>query len=160
PFPEKAPWLSLDGSTPFVAALRSGRQQWVCPATRATGVFRTPTSFPEVKTKWVSFGLAAQKAAIAAGFDRKIAAHFVGAMGEMVSNIYEHSGAHGSGIVAFKASSGAFEFVVMDRGIGVLQSLRSCVDYEHVTDHGMALQLALKDGISRFGPTANRGHGF
>jgi hypothetical protein len=160
PFPNDAPWLSLGGSAPLVEALRSARRHWICPATRMTGIFRTPPSWPEEDTHWVGFGLAAQKAAIAAGFHRKIAAQFVGAIGEMVSNIYEHSGAPGSGIAAFKAGSNAFEFVVTDSGVGVLESLHSCANYEGVSDHGTALRLALTDGVSRFGPDANRGHGF
>jgi hypothetical protein len=160
PFPEEASWLSLDRSAPFVAALRSGRRQWVCPATRAAGIFRTSSDWSEDDKQWIGFGLAAQRAAAAAGFHREIAGQFVGAIGEMVSNIYEHSGAPGSGIVAFRAGNDGFEFVVMDDGIGVLESLRSCADYEGVTDHGAALRLALTDGVSRFGPAANRGHGF
>ncbi len=134
PFPENAPWLSLDEAAPLIAAIRSSRRQWICPATRAAGVSRTPPVWPGDDTQWVGFGLAAQKAATAAGFHRQIAAQLVGAIEEMVSNIYEHSGAPASGIVAFRAGGDGFEFVVADSGVGVLESLRSCPDYQDLAD--------------------------
>jgi hypothetical protein len=52
----------------------------------------------------------------------------------------------------------SFEFIVCDRGAGVLETLRTCPAYSHLADHGKALILALTDGISRYGP--NTGHGF
>ena len=53
-----------------------------------------------------------------------------------------------------------FEFVVSDRGVGVLETLRTCPAYSHVADHGKALMLALTDGVSRFGPNTGHGSGF
>jgi hypothetical protein len=41
-------------------------------------------------------------------------------------------------MVAFKATAAGFEFVVCGRGIGVLQSLRTCSDDAHLADHGQA----------------------
>lgn len=160
PGPERTPWLSLNQTAPLVAALCSNRWQWICPATQEAGLFRTSTSWAQDDAKWVGFGLAAQNAATAVGFHRKIAGQFVGAIGEMVSNIYEHSAAASSGIVAFRAHADAFEFVVADSGIGALQSLRSCAEYRDLSDHGAALQLALTEGVSRFGPVPKRGQGF
>jgi hypothetical protein len=98
-----------------------------------------------------------QKAAVSAGFHRRIAAQFVGVLEEMVSNVYEHSRVPGSGMVAFRAGGDRFEFVVADGGIGVLERLRTFADYSCLTDHGDALRLALTDGVSRFGPDAQRG---
>jgi anti-sigma regulatory factor (Ser/Thr protein kinase) len=157
---ERTPSLSLNGTAPLMAAVRSRRGQWICPKTQAAGVHRTMASLPEDDTAWVEFGLAAQKAAAAAGFPRQIAAQLVGAMMEMVSNIYEHSHDTGSGIVVFRAGVDAFEFVIADSGIGVRESLRGCADYRDIADDGTALQLALREGVSRFGRMANRGHGF
>jgi hypothetical protein len=71
-----------------------------------------------------------------------------------------HSGSADSGIVAFKASKDVFEFSISDRGVGILESLRSCADYQGLNDHGDALRLCLKDGVSRFGKTSNHGWGF
>jgi hypothetical protein len=101
-----------------------------------------------------------QYAAAEAGFSRDIAAQFVGAVGEMQSNIYEHSQSPRTGMVAFKATHGTFEFVVCDRGIGVLQSLRTCPDYAQLADHGQALSLTVSDGVSRYGANIGRGFGF
>jgi len=160
PFPDMTPWLSLNGAAALIVAMRGGQRQWICPTTRAAGFFRTPANWSEDDTKWVGFGLAVQRAATAAGFHHQIAGQFVGAIEEMVSNVYEHSGAPSTGTVVFRAGSDGFEFVVADDGIGVLKSLRSCADYRTVTDHGAALRLALRDGVSRFGPAAKRGNGF
>ncbi len=144
PRPDMAAWLSLDDTRVFEAALHSGLPQWICPATRAAGFFRTAPKRPEDNTPWVGFGLAAQKAATAAGFHRQIAAQFVGVLSEMLDNIYEHSGAPASGIVAFRAGDGEFEFVVADGGIGVLESLKTCLEYAELADCGEALRLALE----------------
>lgn len=160
PPPRKAAWLALDDITTLESALRGGRRQWICPANRTIGLFRTAANWRDDDTAWVGFGLAAQKAAIAAGFHRRTAAQFVGALGEMVSNIFEHSGAPSSGVVAFKVGGGTFEFVVADGGIGVLETLRTCPEYAHLVDHGEALRLTLTDGVSRFGQQAKRGRGF
>jgi hypothetical protein len=160
PRPDKAAWLSLDGLSAFEMALRSGERQWICPSSRATGFLRTRADWSDDDNAWIGFGLAAQRAAVAVGFHRRIAAQFVAALGEMISNIHEHSGASVSGIAAFGARNGEFEFVVVDHGMGVLKSLRTCTDYAHLSDHGEALRLALTDGVSRFGPQAKRGQGF
>jgi len=153
-------WLSLGALSAFEAAMRSGRSQWICPARAAIGFRRMSSSWTGGDAQWTGFGLAAQKAAIAAGFHPRIARQFLGALGEMASNIYEHSGAPASGVAAYRASGGSFEFVVADGGMGVLESLRTCPDYATLTDHGTALRFALTEGVSRFGPEAQRGNGF
>lgn len=160
PSPHAAPFLSLDGLSAMVRALGSGTRQWICPQSRMTGFLRAAASLPHDETNWIRFGLAAQQAATNAGFQRKIAAQLTAAIGEFHSNVYEHSDASDTGIVAFHARPGRFEFVVSDRGIGVLQSLRSGPDYPNLTDHGEALRLTLTDGVSRFGANSGRGRGF
>ena len=160
PAPHAAAFLSPDGLGPMVRALESSVTSWISPESRMTGFLRTALSAPQEETNWTGFGLAAQKAATAAGFPRKIAAQFTAALGELHSNVYEHSEASDTGIVAFHAQSGRFELVASDRGIGVLESLRRGLDYANLTDHGEALQLTLTDGVSRFGANSDRGHGF
>ena len=81
-------------------------------------------------------------------------------MRELENNIHEHADAPETGILAYRAEPGAFEFVVADRGIGVLRSLRRCPAYAAVLDEGKALSAALADGVSRHGPDSNHGHGF
>jgi hypothetical protein len=65
-----------------------------------------------------------------------------------------------TGFVAFRAIPEAFEFVVADRDIGILNSLKTAAEYAHLTDHGHALRLALSEGCSRHGTAAGRGMGF
>jgi hypothetical protein len=158
PWPGTSTWLMLDGLRPLLDALSNRRHQWLCPNTRSTGIYRTYTTPPPGEPSWVEFGVATQYAVIGAGFPRDIAAQLVGAIGEMQSNIYEHSRSSRTGIVAFKAAPGVFEFVICDRGIGVLQSLRSCPEHAQLADHGQALRLVVSAGISRHG--TNTGHGF
>jgi hypothetical protein len=78
----------------------------------------------------------------------------------MTDNIYLHSDRSETGLAAFLARSGYFEFGVLDRGMGVLRSLQSCDQYARLQDHGDALEIALTDGCSRFGPNSKHGHGF
>ena len=160
PTPQAAPWLMLDGLTPMVQALDSGKVRWVCPKSHLAGFLRTTTSLPQGETLWTAFGLSAQKAATSAGFPKPIAAQLVAAIGELHSNIYEHSKAPGTGVVAYRANSGQFELAVSDSGIGVLESLRSGPDHLTLRDHGEALRLTLTSGVSRYGPNAGRGYGF
>ena len=158
--PRAARWLALDSLNGLVQALQDGARRWVCPRTRRMGLFRITPSPLHDETVWTSFGLAAQKAATTTGFPRSIAAQFAAALGELYSNVYEHSENPGSGVIAFGAHPGRFEFVVADRGIGVLQSLRGAAEYAGLIDHGEALRLALTDGVSRYGSNTGRGYGF
>src|ERR1043166_3577878 len=86
PRPDKAAWLDLGAVASFEAALRAGRQQWGDDGRGTSGFFRTGVTWSEDDTAWVGFGVAAQKAAAAEGFHRRIAARFVAALVEMVSN--------------------------------------------------------------------------
>lgn len=159
-WPGNSGWLNLNGTGPLITALARRKHLWVCPNTRSVGLYRAYATMRHDETSWVEFGVAAQYCASQAGFSRDMGAQLVGAIGEMQSNIYEHSKASATGIVAFRGAPGAFEFVVADRGVGVLQSLKGCSDYAELTSHGQALQLALSEGISRYGPQRGRGLGF
>lgn len=160
PCPDEGSWLALDGVASLYRELASGRPHWTCPATRSQGYFRTTARSRDDELGWVAFGVAAQRAATSVGFSRSTAQQLVGAIGELTDNIYEHSEAAASGVAAFKATPGAFEFVVFDRGIGVMQSLRACPEHASLSDHGNALSLALTEGVSRFGSDTGRGKGF
>lgn len=161
--------LSRDGVLPtsvapsrvveFYSALQANRQYWICQKTNQIGFFRTTNSENDISNSF-RFGQAAQKAAIDAGFAKQVARQLVGAIVEMVDNIYLHSRSSETGIVAFQARSGYFEFAVSDRGIGILKSLKENSEYAQLSDHGDALQLALTDGCSKYGSNANHGHGF
>ena len=160
PPPDQAPWLKLDGVDALYRALSRGLSQWLCPNSRRIGFLRTERTLSTSDTVWTGFGLAIQQGAVASSFPKKIASQLTAAVGELHSNLYEHSEAPETGLIVFRAGPNRFEFVVADHGIGVLNSLKNCAEYAELDDHGEALRLTLTDGISRYGLDANRGCGF
>jgi len=157
--PTSANWLTLTDMEMFGAAWRSRKTFWACPR-RRLGFLRLRPVPPEDETESIAFGLEAQKAAVAVGLPAKLAPRLVGALNEMQSNVYEHSGRPGTGVAAYRATERRFEFVVSDGGIGVLTSLASGPDYPGLADQAEALRLMLTDGVSRHGMAAKRGRGF
>ena len=83
----------------------------------------------------------------------------IGALGELLDNVFEHSNRPESGVVAYGASEGAFEFVVADAGRGVLASLRENPEFGGLSDSGMALRVAASDGASRHARSSGHGYG-
>lgn len=114
----------------------------------------------EDQTEWVAFCRKAQEAAEITGLPKAEAQQLVGALREMEENVHLHSGRPDDGLVGYFATTGAFEFVVADSGIGVLRSLQSCPAYSDLRDSGTAIKIALSDGASRFGSASGRGYGF
>jgi hypothetical protein len=106
---------------------------------------------------WTDFAIRAKRAAENAGFSKNLGGQLVAAIGELYGNVIDHSQRTGTGYAAWSASPGRFEFVVADQGIGVLESLRSNPTYAYLSDHGSALELAIKENVSRY---AEPGHGF
>jgi hypothetical protein len=155
--PNRESRITFGYMTAFWDALNSPTKYWLCKD-RRFGFYRTAREVDD--TPWVQFRLAGQQAAVASGFHRLVAAQLIGAIGEMWSNIHEHSGASETGMIAFKAAPGAFEFVVSDRGVGVLNSLKTSSEHAMVRDDGTALRLALTDGVSRHGSGTGHGTGF
>jgi hypothetical protein len=129
------------------------------PSNKNIGFLRTANANDDESNSY-HFGVAAQRAAIDAGFSKQVARQLVAAIVEMIDNVYQHSRLSESGMAVFQARSGNFEFAVSDRGIGVLRSLQESSEYANLSDHGDALQRALTDGCSRFGPNSKHGHGF
>lgn len=110
-------------------------------------------------TEHTRLSILAKRAAAAAGFEARHAGQLSAALLEMLSNIVEHSEAPATGMVAYQGLPGTFEFVVADRGIGALASLRTNPAYAELDSDREALPLVLKDGCSRH-PDAGRGKGF
>ncbi len=108
---------------------------------------------------WDQWAKHAENSAVAAGLPRGLAAALMGALGELQDNVFEHSGRPESGLVAYAASAGAFEFVVADAGRGVLASLRENPDFAGLADSGAALRVAASDGASRHARSTGRGYG-
>ncbi len=155
----KLPVATASENSGFCSALQAGRSFWLCPVNKQMGFFRTTNCEADVSNSY-QFGVAAKSAALAAGFSRKIASQLVAAAVEMIDNVYLQSAASPTGLAAFYARPGGFEFVISDRGIGILRSLQQNSEYAQLSDCGDALQLALTDGCSRFGSNSNHGHGF
>lgn len=110
-------------------------------------------------TYWDAFMFAMHKALLAAGFPSLFSRGLVGAMDEMQNNIHDHSGAIDTGLIAYRVSRERVEWVVADRGIGVLAGLQGGA-FPSLQDSGEALKIALTDGRSRFGVGKGRGYGF
>lgn len=109
---------------------------------------------------WDQWTIHAENIAKTKGLNPKLIASLLGAMIELQDNIYEHSNAPQTGLVAYAANTSSFEFVVADRGNGVLQTLRQNPAYASLPDAGAALKEMIKEGVSRFPVEAGRGQGF
>lgn len=159
PPPSRASWLTFGALGELWQQLCAGRPCWACRSERV-GYLRLKPTKPEDPAEDASFGIEAHKGALAVGIPSGIAAQLVGAIGEMQGNVYDHSQAPATGIAVYRATGRRFEFVVADRGIGSLASLRTCSEYADLTDDGEALRLTLTDGVSRHGTRSGHGRGF
>ena len=110
-------------------------------------------------TYWDAFMLAMHKAMVTVGFPSLFSRGLVGAMDEIQNNVHDHSEAIDTGLIAYRVNADRVEWVVADRGIGVLTGLKSGA-FPSLTDSGEALKVALADGRSRFGVGKGRGYGF
>jgi hypothetical protein len=152
-------WLSPAALASFLKAWSDGREKWLSP-TFHFGFIRTREESEEWRVKCTEFLIKAQQAARnISRLPGSIPGQMAAAIAELEGNIQEHSNAVSTGILVFRATTNVFEFVVADRGIGVLESLRSSQRFSGLDDHGRALELALTDGTSRHNDP-RRGHGF
>lgn len=141
--------------------MRDGLDGWMTPTPPARGFIRVRREHTDTENApWAQFRFELQRAAIAAGFSAPWGKQIVGAVGELEDNIHFHSEAPGTGVLAYLVTDATLEFVVLDRGIGVLQSIRQAEEFAHLSDHGTALKVALRDGKSRYGSDSGRGWGF
>lgn len=126
------------------------------------GVFPLGTENPIVASgaSWDQWIIHAENIAKTKGLNAQLVSSLMGAMIEIQDNVYEHSGAPHTGLVAYAVTPNSFEFVVADRGVGVLQTLRQNPRYVDIPNSGAALQEVVKDGVSRFPSEAGRGQGF
>lgn len=84
------------------------------------GVFPLGAHNPvvEQQSEWEQWTAHAENAARRQGLNPHLVAALVGALIEMQDNVYEHSGAPSTGLVAYAVTPSFFEFVVADRGLG------------------------------------------
>lgn len=151
-------WLTTTAYGTLLRNLSSSLAVWYEPELGRQG-FISVNKLHRDQTAWPDFMIRSKRAAKAAGFSDDHAAKLAAAIGELYSNVIEHSQNTNSGYVVFSAKNRSFEFVVADAGIGVLNSLRSNADFGDLTDSGTALELALSQGVSRH-TEAGRGNGF
>src|SRR5262249_30668942 len=138
-----SPWLNGDALKEFRQLLTGPTNSWFDNA-RDIGFQRTvynPENEDHTATR-TGFLVAAERAAQRGGFSKPVAQSLTAAIREMENNIYEHSRLSDSGVVAFQADRGIFEFVIADCGVGVLATLQEGPEYAALNDHGMALQEA------------------
>lgn len=122
--------------------------------------FNSISNFSANGTAWTEFAIAIQRAAKIAGFSKDYSGKFAGAILELQDNIAKHSQKTHTGYIVFATSPQCFEFVVGDKGIGVLESLRTNPEYKDLSDSGLALDKALTYGVSRYGNDTGHGTGF
>ncbi len=159
--PQGKSWLANNGAAPLISALKRGDELWTSPHDRRMGFIRAHRAAATSGNSLISFLMnAATAARDISGLPGTVPRQLAAAMQELENNIHEHSEAPETGILAFRAAPGVFEFAASDRGIGILESLKRCPDYASLPDAGKALEAALTDGTSRFGPDSRRGHGF
>jgi hypothetical protein len=157
----KSAWLDAATQADLRAALRRWQNLWL-DTVQHRGFLRTVFDPLQAKDDLArtQFLMAARKAAETAGFSVPTAQSLAAAVREMESNVHEHSDRAATGIIAFQARAGDFEFVVGDAGVGILTTLREAPEFKGLSDHGRALYAALQEGVSRFGRSSNRGNGF
>ena len=159
--PPPGNWLPPNGTAPMMTAIAQGRENWTAPGDEHAGFIRAVRRGPDGDNRLTGFLMKAKRAGRdVSGLSASVARQLVAAMEELENNIHEHADAPETGILAYKGEPGAFEFVVADRGIGILRSLRRATAHAALADEGRALEAALADGVSRHGPGSNHGHGF
>jgi anti-sigma regulatory factor (Ser/Thr protein kinase) len=152
-------WLRSKRIADFLKAWCDGSAAWLSQE-RHLGFIKMRSASEEWENASVDFLMKVQRAAQETSkLPGTIPGQMAAAILELAGNVEEHSGAPGTGVIVFRATPSRFEFVVADRGIGILRSLRGSPEFLALDDHGRALELALTDGVSRF-QDPRRGHGF
>lgn len=114
--PPGGSWIKTNSAMPMIVALKEQYEFWLEPRDHHIGFIRMLHSGPDGDDRLVSFLMDAQRAARdIARLPGKTPGYLVAAMRELENNIQEHSEAYTTGILAFRAAEGVFEFVVADR---------------------------------------------
>lgn len=101
---------------------------------------------------WGEFLVRFRQSVKSVGFDLEKAKGIAAALGEMADNAALHANAPVGVLVGYQVIDGAAVCCVADVGDGVLKSLTTHEAYRHVQSHKEAVRLALRKGVSRFGP--------
>lgn len=100
------------------------------------------------EANWQKFYLTVREAAMIVGFSKNDAWKIIASIGEIYTNVIEHSEHPRTGLIAYAARPGNFEYVISDAGIGVLKSLQKNHRYATESNYCKALELALSEGVS------------
>jgi hypothetical protein len=152
------PELQPEVRTGYMRVIANGAANRLIVTGEYAGMLKL-SSDPMAGTEWTRLSIQTKNAAAAAGFSDRVAAQLSGAVEELASNIYEHSQAPETGLVAYRGTPGMFEFVVADSGVGALTTLRTNPNLKDLETDREALPLVLQDGCSRFNDPL-RGNGF
>jgi hypothetical protein len=156
-----------DGALPYRATEETNAIRRACETRRPVYLRGESAGFVAARraaykggdAHWTAFEFAMHKALLAAGFPSRLTSGLVGAMNELQNNIRDHSQAVDTGLIGYRVRPDRVEWVVADRGIGVLESLKSGA-FPSLADSAEALKVALTDGRSRFGTASGHGYGF
>jgi anti-sigma regulatory factor (Ser/Thr protein kinase) len=107
---------------------------------------------PTTGQDWGEFLVRFRQSVKSVGFDLEKAKGIAAALGEMADNAALHANATVGVLVGYQVIDGAAICCVADVGDGVLKSLTTHEAYRHVQSHKEAVRLALRRGVSRFGP--------
>lgn len=107
---------------------------------------------PTTGQDWGEFLVRFRQSIKSVGFDLEKAKGIAAALGEMADNATVHANAPVGVLVGYHIADGAAVCCVADVGDGVLKSLTTHEAYRHVQTHKEAVRLALRKGVSRFGP--------
>lgn len=151
-------------SSPLGRALQEVRSEL---GLRATGPQKTPPrtitseshefivlegTDPTTNQEWDAFLVRFRQSIKSVGFEMEKAKGISAALGEMADNAVLHSNTLVGILVGYQAIEDACVCCVADVGDGVLKSLSSNEAYCHVRTHKEAIRLALRSGVTRFGP--------
>jgi anti-sigma regulatory factor (Ser/Thr protein kinase) len=107
---------------------------------------------PTTEQDWLEFLVRFRQSVKSAGFNMERAKGIAAALGEMADNATIHANTPVGVLVGYHVIHGATVCCVADVGIGVFASLTSHEAYRHVQSHKEAVRLALRRGVTRYGP--------
>lgn len=151
-------WLDVQRASPLLNAIYEGRNIFVT-SDGCQGMISV-ACIESNQFAWTEFAIKLKTAAVVSDFTADHAGKLLAAIQEFYSNVIEHSQRVSTGQVLFASRKKRFEFVVRDKGIGILKSLQKNPDFISLDDHGTAIEHALEDGVSRYSDARGRGFGF
>ena len=98
---------------------------------------------------WIRCLRGFEKALNANGFPIGLSRALTGALGELVDNVWQHSGTEVPGLIGYQVGRRCLTFGVTDTGMGILDSLRTSPKHRFLTTSMDALETAILPGVSR-----------